>query len=210
MRKSESIGNIAKALSAAQGEMGPARKGAKNPFFKSNYADLSSVVDAIREPLAAHGIAYCQTIEPGEGGQITILTCLLHESGEWIESCLPIKPVKADPQGIGSAISYGKRYALQAIVCLPSSDDDAEGAMGRPRAQRPVPAPPKAQNVPTISEAQLKKLHTVAGALSLDRDALLKGCAHHIGRVIQSTKDMSKAEAVHVIDAMEKKAKEVA
>ncbi len=206
MRKSDSIGNLAKALSAAQAEMGPARKGSKNPFFKSSYADLTQVTDVIRLPLASHGIAYVQTIEPGEGGQINILTSLIHESGEWVESCLPIKPVKQDPQGIGSAISYGKRYGLQAIVCLPSADDDGEGAMGRPRAQRPQNTPPVAQNVPMASEAQLKKLHTVAGKLNLDRDGILKGCAAHTGRLIQSTKDLTKAEAVKVIDAMEKKA----
>jgi hypothetical protein len=206
MRKSETIGSLAKALSAAQADMGPARKGADNPYFESTYADLSSVTDAIREPLASHGIAYVQTIEPGEEGFVNIHTSLIHESGEWIESVLPIRPVKTNPQGIGSAISYGKRYGLQAIVCLPSSDDDAEGAMGRPKPQSPRMAPAKPQDVAPVSEAQLKKLHTVAGQLNLDRDALLKGCSAHIGRVIQSTKDLTKAEAVKVIDAMEKKA----
>lgn len=205
MRKSETIGSLAKALSAAQADMGPARKGAKNPFFKSTYADLSSVTDAIREPLASHGIAYVQTIEPGEEGFVNIHTSLIHESGEWIESVLPIRPVKSDPQGIGSAISYGKRYGLQAIVCLPSSDDDAEGAMGRPKPQGPKTAPPRPQNVAMVSEPQLKKLHTVAGKLGLEKEDLLKGCAHYAGRVVQSTKDLTKAEAVKIIDAMEKR-----
>ena len=143
MKKSESIANLAKALSQAQGEMGGAVKGTANPFFKSVYADLSSVIEAIRGPLSRHGLAYIQATEPSESHEVRIETMLMHESGEWLSSILAIPVSKHDAQGFGSAITYAKRYSLQALMGTPSEDDDGNAASkAAPAKAAPAKAAP--------------------------------------------------------------------
>jgi len=132
MNKSESISNLAKALCKAQNEMGGAVKDAKNPFFKSNYADLTSIIKAIKEPFASNGLSYSQFPVTSEGGGgVGVVTVLMHSSGEWLESEFYLPLAKKDPQGGGSAITYARRYALQAMAGIPTADDDAEAAMMR-------------------------------------------------------------------------------
>jgi len=128
MNKSNSIGALAAALAKAQGALGPAKKDSMNPHYRSTYADLSSVISAIREPLATNGLSYVQLMTPAEGNQVAIETVLMHESGEWISSMTMIPVSKADAQGYGSAITYAKRYGLQGIVGCPSEDDDGNAA----------------------------------------------------------------------------------
>lgn len=130
MRQSESIKALATALCAAQKEMGGAVKDAANPFFKSKYADLTSVVKAIKEPFANHGLSYTQFPCAGERA-VGVITRLMHSSGEWLEHEYMLPMVKADPQSAGSAITYARRYALQAMAGIPTADDDAESAMLR-------------------------------------------------------------------------------
>ena len=127
MNKSESIKNLAMALNKAQAEMGGAAKDANNPFFKSKYADLGSVIRAIKEPFASNGLSYSQ-FPISEADTVGVDTILMHSSGEWIESRLLLPMVKADPQKAGSAITYARRYALQAIAGIPSEDDDGNAA----------------------------------------------------------------------------------
>jgi len=132
MNKSQSISNLAKALCKAQNEMGGAVKDAKNPFFKSSYADLTSIIKAIKEPFASNGLSYSQFPVTSEGGGgIGVVTVLMHSSGEWLESEFYLPLAKKDPQGGGSAITYARRYALQAMAGIPTADDDAEAAMMR-------------------------------------------------------------------------------
>ena len=132
MNKSESISNLAKALCKAQNEMGGAVKDAKNPFFKSNYADLTAVIKAIKEPFANNGLSYSQFPVTSEGGGgVGVVTVLMHSSGEWLDSDFYLPLAKKDPQGCGSAITYARRYALQAMAGIPTADDDAEAAMMR-------------------------------------------------------------------------------
>lgn len=132
MNKSESISNLAKALCKAQNEMGGAVKDAKNPFFKSNYADLTSIIKAIKEPFASNSLSYSQFPVTSEGGGgVGVVTVLMHSSGEWLESEFYLPLAKKDPQGGGSAITYARRYALQAMAGIPTADDDAEAAMMR-------------------------------------------------------------------------------
>tara|TARA_R110000803_G_scaffold53369_3_gene109566 strand:- start:1920 stop:2423 length:504 start_codon:yes stop_codon:yes gene_type:complete len=127
MNKSDSIKNLAVAMCSAQAEMGGAAKGAANPFFKSKYADLSSVVQAIKEPFANHGLSYVQfPIE--DGGRVGIETILMHESGEWLSNSFTVQLTKQDAQGAGSAITYCRRYGLQAVAGIPSEDDDGNAA----------------------------------------------------------------------------------
>ena len=136
MNKSESISNLAKALCKAQNEMGGAVKDAKNPFFKSNYADLTSIIKAIKEPFASNGLSYSQfPVTSDGGGGVGVVTVLMHSSGEWLESEFYLPLAKKDPQGGGSAITYARRYALQAMAGIPTADDDAEAAMMRGKTQ---------------------------------------------------------------------------
>jgi len=130
MKSSESIKNLASALCKAQEEMGGAVKESKNPFFKSDYADLTSVIKAIKEPFANNGLSYTQ-FPTNDEGRIGVVTMLMHESGEYLEHSYTLPTTKADPQSAGSAITYARRYALQSIAGIPTADDDAESAMIR-------------------------------------------------------------------------------
>ncbi len=130
--KSESINELATALAKAQGEMGGAAKTSENPFYKSKYADLAAVWDAIRIPFSKNGLAVVQTSGTVEG-IFYLHTTLMHSSGQWIDSLYPIEPVKKDPQGLGSAISYARRYSLMAIAGVAPEEDDGNLASAKHR-----------------------------------------------------------------------------
>jgi len=127
MEKSETIGELAKALVKVQAELQPAIKGQVNPFFKSSYANLLEIWQVCRKPLTDNGLSITQIADDREG-KTNLETVLMHESGEWIKGCLPLMPIKQDPQGQGSAITYARRYSLAAIVGISTEDDDAEAA----------------------------------------------------------------------------------
>ena len=130
-KQSESIGEVAAALCLAQSEFSIVPKDAKNPFFKSTYADLATVVKTVQPVLSKHGLAVVQTMEPSNTG-VCVVTTLLHSSGQFISSCLHMTPVKNDPQGIGSCITYARRYCLSAILGVVSEDDDDGNAASAP------------------------------------------------------------------------------
>jgi len=136
--QSNEIGDLAKALSAAQAELEGAKKTSVNPHFRTKYADLSACWEAIRETLPSHGLSVVQTLGFADGRTI-VTTQLMHSSGQWVRGSCPIKPVKDDPQGMGSAITYGRRYGLAAIVGLTQDDDDGQAASsgGRERREQP-------------------------------------------------------------------------
>jgi hypothetical protein len=141
MKTSESISKISPALLAAQRAITFASKDATNPAFKSRYADLPSVIDAVKPALNAAGIVFLQTLSPSEHGSLALTTRLLHESGEWIEDTATMPMLKVDPQGYGSAATYCKRYSLASITGLYQDDDDGNAAM-QPAAKpiaKPVP-----------------------------------------------------------------------
>lgn len=127
MKTSESIKAIAPALLKAQKAIKAALKDATNPHFKSKYADLSSVVDAVKGPLNDAGITFMQGVEDAENG-VAVETMLLHESGEWLSSTIKIPASKQDAQGYGSATTYARRYGLQAMCGVPAEDDDGNAA----------------------------------------------------------------------------------
>jgi len=130
MKSSELINELANALCNAQGQMGGAVKDSSNPFFKSSYADLTSVIKAIKQPFADNGLSYTQFPVSNEHG-VGVSTRLMHVSGQWLEMEYTLPTVKKDPQASGSAITYARRYALQSIAGIPTADDDAESAMLR-------------------------------------------------------------------------------
>ena len=130
MKSSEAINELANALCNAQSQMGGAVKDSANPFFKSSYADLTSVIKAIKQPFADNGLSYTQFPVSNENG-VGVSTRLMHVSGQWLEMEYTLPTVKKDPQASGSAITYARRYALQSIAGIPTADDDAESAMLR-------------------------------------------------------------------------------
>ena len=148
MNKSDSIANLAMALCKFQGEVANPKNTAKNPFFKSSYSPLNEVINTTKPLLAKHGLSVLQS-PSGDGERIIVTTLLMHSSGEWIEGePLVLKADKVTAQGAGSAISYGRRYALSAILGVSSEDDDdgnhATGNKEKPEPQsktKPAPEP---------------------------------------------------------------------
>jgi hypothetical protein len=128
MYQSENLGELAKALAAAQGEMNAASKDATNPHFKTRYADLASIMDACRGPLAKHGLSVTQLPGRDEAGQVTLTTTLMHASGQYIGSTIGVRPAQENPQVVGSILTYLRRYTLASVVGVVSDDDDGEAA----------------------------------------------------------------------------------
>jgi hypothetical protein len=148
---------MAPALVKAQAAMKPVVKDAINPHFKTKYASLDAITTAALEALTANGIALLQG--GGEGTQddagMEVVTRLLHTSGQWIESGLRLPLAKSDPQGAGSATTYGRRYCLAAMLgIVADEDDDATAAIPRPMAApASTPAPRKASPAPEKASA---------------------------------------------------------
>ena len=140
MKQSETIGKLADALSKAQADMGGAKKTSVNPHFGKSYADLSSVWDACREPLTKNGLSVVQSASSDANG-VTVTTTLLHVSGEWLSGELFLPVAQKTAQGYGGAITYGRRYALAAMVGVAQEDDDANEAS---KAHAPTKEAPKA------------------------------------------------------------------
>lgn len=171
MQKSETIGEIGKALAIAQGKIEGAKKDSENPFFKSKYADLAAVWDACRGPLSENGIAVVQTPRTEILENATVIfvgTLLIHSSGEWISEELSAIPVKDDPQGIGSCVTYLRRYALSAFTGVAPEDDDGNAASqsnGKPVPVNKARAPkPVAEDVERL--ALMRAIKEAGGVLN--------------------------------------------
>lgn len=136
--RSESIAKLALALSKAQKVIKGAVKDSSNPFFKSSYADLSSVWDACHDALNDNEIAVIQ-LPSFSNGLVTVETMFIHSSGEWISSKLSLPTKANDAQSVGMAVTYGRRYGLSAMSGVCPADDDGEAAMGR-KSTTPTPA----------------------------------------------------------------------
>jgi hypothetical protein len=128
MKTSMQLKELATALSKAQGQMTGAEAKADSHFGK--YADLKSVIKALSKPFLDNGLCFVQGAEFNEG-HLSIKTRIMHSSGQWIESETILPPTKNDVHGYASAITYGKRYGLQALVGLPSIDDDGTEAVNQ-------------------------------------------------------------------------------
>jgi len=138
MNTSENINELSTALAKAQGSLNNAKKDTANPFFKSKYADLASVWEACRAQLSANGLSVIQTSEyiPELPDHVVIDTQLSHSSGQWIRGRLVVKPVKADPQSVGSCMTYARRYSLAAMIGIAPEDDDGNAASGNANADK--------------------------------------------------------------------------
>jgi hypothetical protein len=137
----------------------PIAKDGKNPAFRSRYATLDGIMETVRPALAAHGLAVVQGVvhpETGEGGRlvgIMVETRLVHTSGEWLASVVPVPVAKGDAHGLGSALSYGRRYGISALLALSTDEDDDGNA-----AAKAPPAKPQAKPAPA-APAPGQRLH---------------------------------------------------
>lgn len=124
MKKSENISDLAFALAKAQAEMNNPKFDSKNPHFKSSYASLASVRNAVVPVLARNGLSLLQDITTSESG-VACSNLLMHESGQWIETeGITVFVDKQNAQGIGSATTYARRFSLMALVTVVGDDDD--------------------------------------------------------------------------------------
>ena len=186
--QTENINELIQALSKAQGSIQSAKKDKTNPFFKSKYADLCSVWDACRQALSDNSLAVVQTTQPIEDGTLMLVTTLGHSSGQWMRSFMPIitEKNKTDPQALGKAITYMKRYSLSAMVGVaPDDDDDGESTMGdrkgsykkanikdRPEENNTKPQAPEPDFDKEISKIQFDELNSLINGHDEIREAL--------------------------------------
>ena len=187
MQKSQTISEIAKALILFQVKMGEVYKDAKNPFFKTSYATLSTIQESIKEPLIESGLTVCQ-FPTGDHG---LTTLILHESGEFLMSEYTMTPVKNDPQGIGSCITYQKRYALVSALNLNVQDEDDDGNKASYGNDKPQDKP--WLNKGKVFDAAVTKLKSGATTIEKIKSAykLSKEIETELLKAIPSTKTKS-------------------
>lgn len=156
MPQSEQINELAAALCKLQSALKPALKDSTNPFFRSKYADLNAVWDSCRDLLGNNGLSVVQTVDWQEAAS-GLKTTLLHNSGQWISGIQRLNPVKDDPQGIGSSITYARRYGLSAILGIVSDDDDDGNVASGKKEEKKVMKIEPANDLEKIRE-QAQKL----------------------------------------------------
>ncbi len=124
--RSEHINELTNALAIAQAEIKNPTKDSANPFFKSKYADLATIWDAVRQPLTKQGLAFMQ-LPSSDGPKVMVTGILSHKSGQFIESTLTMTAKDSTPQAIGSALTYARRYQLSAMCGVAPQDEDDDG-----------------------------------------------------------------------------------
>ena len=207
--RSESTKEIATALSYFQGKMTAVKKDATNPFYKSKYATLDTIWDTIRKPLSENGLSVAQTMNLIDGKSV-LETTLYHTSGEWISGTQLVNPVKDDPQGLGSAITYARRYSLSAILGLVSDDDDDANTATKQESnveQKVIVAKPVStvgetpQKTEGITVPQTKKIHATAKEKGLS----VESARSYMQKTFKksSTKELTKDEASTMIEFLE-------
>ena len=157
MKTSDSIAKISGALVKAQKAITFASKDAINPHLKSKYADLPSVIDAVKVALNDAEIMFMQTAGAMVEMHLQLTTRLIHSSGEWIEDTITMPLVKQDPQSYGSALTYARRYSLAAITGLYQDDDDGYAASNHAAATKAKPVLPQARFEKAIEQVKLGK-----------------------------------------------------
>jgi hypothetical protein len=209
---SPEIGQLAAAVSAAQAEMPMVKKGSENSFFKSNYADLADIIGTTLPVIAKHGLAIVQ-LPGGDIENQTLTTRLMHASGEWIESTMPLFIPKADAQSQGSALTYARRYAYSAILGIATEDDDGQAAVAHGPVARPVRAATNAERPEqarppehdpgegnAITTKQINYLHRIFNDMDIRGEEVHEVVGAYIGKTITSLKQLTKDEATVAID----------
>lgn len=177
MKTSESVAKIAPALLAAQKAITFAAKDTNNPFFKTKYADLPCVIDAVKPALNEAGIVFIQSASPSEPGYLAMTTRLMHQSGEWIEDTATLPLPKADPQGYGSASTYARRYGLAAICGLYQDDDDGNAA------QKPAHTPKTTREI--MPESSKGIASSVWDSMDIEEQIALQNIANEAIAIFQ-------------------------
>lgn len=167
MNKSDSIAAISQAIAKAQNEVENAAKNAKNPHFKSKYADLAELLNTVRPVFSSHGLAIVQ-MPSFVDGIASVETMISHSSGEWISSICSSPVGKQDAQGVGSAITYLRRYSLAAMCGIAQEDDDGNSAVGHAPQVAPKP-----QAKPEISSERLAKAIEAIQAGKATKDSVI-------------------------------------
>lgn len=174
MQKSEQINELATALAKAQGEIENASKNSNNPAYKSKYADLAEVLNTVRPVFSAHGLSITQFPSFADG-LASVETVLMHSSGQWMSGLASAGVTKQDAQGVGSAITYLRRYSLAAVAGIAQEDDDAQAAIGGSAGKaktKPAPAPddmPESVAAPAKWMAEMElKIRSAESAAKLD------------------------------------------
>ncbi len=142
MKHSDTLGKIMPSLVKALAHIGGAAKGKVNPQFKTTYADLESVIAASKDILAENDLAIVQFPGDCASGVMHLETVFVHTSGEWISGEMGIALGKTDPQGVGSALTYARRYAQMSALNMPAVDDDGNAATNRKAGINPSPPGP--------------------------------------------------------------------
>lgn len=134
--RSRDLNELAAALAKAQGEIEGAIKDKSNPAFRSKYADLGAVWDAIREPFSKNGLSVVQ-FPRRDGNSVEVETILLHSSGQWMSGTFSVPTAKQDAHGFGSATTYARRFSLSAVCGVAPVDDDGNAAAGKANTHIP-------------------------------------------------------------------------
>ena len=164
MNKSDSISNLTASLVKAQAKIEGAIKDKLNPHFRSKYADLSAVVEAIRKPATDAGLAWTQIMHDADNAA-RVETVILHSSGEWLScGCISVPVSKSDAQGYGSALTYARRYGLSAAFGVAPEDDDGNAAAAaKPLLAEPITPAGGARE--RLSPEQVDKVDQVASSM---------------------------------------------
>lgn len=203
MNKSESIAELAKALSSFQGEVIQPLKDKSNPFFKSKYVPLENVVEAITKTASKYGLSFTQ-YPINQENKVGIVTILMHSSGEYIET-EPVfaQPAKNDPQATGSVITYLKRYSLSAVFGITSDEDDDGNNATFGASQKKQQSQQKTNLPKMISAAQIKAIGTKTSNISkkdgVDQKQVYQSAAAHLN-IDKSTKELTSHEASRIIE----------
>lgn len=186
--QSESINELAMSLVKAQAEFSAVPKGSVNPFFKSKYAGLPEVVQHTAPVLAKHGLAVSQFITHSEDGTDSLLTYLIHESGQFIAYSMHLHLAKEDMQSFGSACTYARRYSYMSCLGLVADEDDDGNSATKAKAS----AKPKEKT----SAETMRDLLSAKFSEPIERKKFVEGL---MGRELKSLNDLSEAEIVGVI-----------
>lgn len=182
---------LASAYAKAFAEIEAATKSASNPHFKSKYADLTSVIDAIKPHLVKHGLFFTQCPRPSDGG-VSIETILHHASGaKWSMGVLFVPANKNDAQAYGSALTYARRYALVTAFAVPTEDDDGNAAVAGGSAKKPS----------KVSSDQIALLQRLIDDTGTDTITL---CGHY---KVQALTELTPEKYAAAVAVLEKKVK---
>lgn len=211
MKTSEDVKEIIPAMIAFHSEVGRITKDGKNPHLKNRYATIDQIIEEIRPILAAHGLFIMQLPTNTDSGEIQMITRIYHSSGQWLESpVLTLKPEKMNAQGIGSAVTYARRYSLTSFLSLNTGeDDDGNQASAKQNERNGRPQPVRkpqgqgSQQGPTglASDKQRKALFAIAKGKGLDEEEI-KALVKHFTKK-DSTKELTTKEASDLIETLQ-------